>query len=35
MHPLSELRVGQTYDDAGAHVGMGADRGLDLRRIDV
>ena len=35
MDALAEFRIGQADHDAGAHVGMRGDRGLDLGRIDV
>src|SRR6059058_2801168 len=35
VHALPEFRIGEAYDDAGAHLGMFRHRGLDFRRIDV
>ena len=32
---LPEFRIGQADDDAGAHLRMRGDRGLDFGRIDV
>src|SRR5437588_2550199 len=35
VHALSEFRIGQADHDAGAHLRMRRDRGLDFGRIDV
>ena len=35
VHALSEFRIGQADDDAGAHYRDARDRGLDFRRIDI